>query len=57
MIKDPAGPGATPLVILCKDLNHPEEFQARYKYKYEVLGGMHTFMANHSLFRNFLNAS
>ena len=57
MIKDPAGPGATPLVILCKDLNHPEEFQARYKYKYEVLGGMHTFMANHSLFRSFLNAS
>ena len=51
MIKDPAGPGATPLAILCKDVNKPEDFQTKYKnvYKYEVLGGLHTFMAKSQL--------
>lgn len=47
MLKDPVGTGASPLVVLCGDMHHPEEFQERYFscYKYEVLGGLHTFMA------------
>jgi hypothetical protein len=48
MIKDPAGPGAAPMAILCKDVALPSNFQAKYKkvYKYE---GLHTFMAKSQL--------
>ena len=44
MLSDPAAPGATPMVGLCKGVN---DFNPRYKdvYKYEVLGGLHTMLA------------
>lgn len=47
MVKDPAGPGAALLALHCIDVNTPEEFQQKYTkvYKYEVLGGLHTYMA------------
>ena len=35
------------MAILCKDVHVASEVQHKYKnvYKYEVLGGLHTFMA------------
>ena len=51
MKKDSTGPGAAPLAILCRDVTQPDEFQEKYKnvYKYEVLGGLHTFIAKSQL--------
>ncbi len=44
MLGDPAAPGATPIVVLCKGV---DDFNPRHKdvYKYEVLGGLHTMLA------------
>ena len=49
------GPGAAPLVILCRDVTQPDEFQEMYKnvYKHEILGGLHTFKQNLSLHTKF----
>lgn len=51
MVKDPCGPGAAPLALLCKDMVKPSEFQDRFLniYKYEVLGGLHTYLAKMQL--------
>ena len=55
MIHDPSGPGAAPLAVLCKDVSKLEEFQDRHKkvYKYEVLGGLHSFLAKCQLTQEF----
>ena len=59
MVKDPAGPGASTIAVLCKDINKPEEFQEKYKivYKYEVLGGLHTYLAKLQLTQEFPESS
>ena len=53
MTHDPAAPGATPMVFLCKDIEDGTEFNEKHKnvynYMYEVLGGAHTFMAKQQL--------
>lgn len=51
MTHDPVAPGATPMAVLCKDIEDGAEFNEKYKnvYKYEVLGGVHTFMAKKQL--------
>ena len=51
MTYDPAAPGATPMTVLCKDIEDWAEFNEKSKnvYKYEVLGGVHTFMAKQKL--------
>lgn len=57
MIKDPSGPGAAPIAVLCKNVSKPEDFQDKYKivYKYEVLGGLHTYIAKAQLSQEFPN--
>ena len=59
MIKDPAGPGASTVAVLCKNINKPEDFQEKYKivYKYEVLGGLHTYLAKLQLTQEFPECS
>ena len=59
MVKDPAGPGASTIAVLYKDINKPEEFQEKYKivYKYEVLGGLHTYLAKLQLTQEFPESS
>ena len=52
MVKDPAGPGASAIAVLCKNINKPEEFQEKYN-KYEVLGGLHTYLAKFQLNQEF----
>lgn len=51
MISDPSAPGATPMAVLCKDVEAITEFNMKYKnvYKYEVLGGLHTLVAKGQL--------
>ena len=51
MISDPVGPGAVPLALLCLDKAVKEDFNSRHKavYLYEVLGGLHTFLAKSQL--------
>lgn len=51
MVADPAAPGATPMAVLCKDIDARSKFNSKYKnvYKYEVLGGMHTLLAKNQL--------
>jgi len=51
MVGDPLAPGATPMAVLCKDMENPSDFNVKYKnvYKYEVLGGMHTLLAKSQL--------
>lgn len=51
MMQDPSAPGATPMAVLCKDIDGAMEFNARHKnvYKYEVLGGLHTLVAKNQL--------
>jgi len=48
MKTDPVAPGKTPMVVLCQDVS---DFNPRLKnvYKYEVLGGLHTFLAKQKL--------
>ena len=51
MISDPAGPGACPIAVLCKNMTNPSEFQAKFKdvYEYEVLGGLHSLFCKNQL--------
>lgn len=51
MLTDPAGPGACPMAVFCKDIEKPEDFQAKYKdvYTYEVLGGLHSLLCKKQL--------
>lgn len=51
MVGDPSAPGATPMAVLCKDMDNPPDFNPKFKsvYKYEVLGGMHTLLAKTQL--------
>ena len=44
MVQDPSAPGATPIAVLCKDVEQITEFNMKHKnvYKYEVLGGLRT---------------
>ena len=51
MLRDPTGPGAAPIALLCMDKAKAGEFNAKHKtvYKYEVLGGLHTFLAKSQL--------
>jgi len=50
--KDPAAPGKTPMVVLCQEVS---EFNQRLKnvYSYEVLGGLHTFLAKQKLMAEY----
>lgn len=47
MLKDPTAPGSTPFAVLCKDKQNIADFNPKYAsvYKYEVLGGLHSFLA------------
>ena len=51
MLSDPSAPGATPMAVLCKDVDLLTDFNMKYKsvYKYEVLGGLHTLVAKEQL--------
>lgn len=51
MLLNPPAPGATPMAVLCKDVDEVSEYRAKYKnvYKYEVLGGLHTLVAKSQL--------
>ena len=51
MLQDPSAPGSTPMAVLCKDKDSVQEFSSRHKnvYKYEVLGGLHTYIAKMEL--------
>lgn len=51
MMQDPSAPGATPMAVLCKDVSAIMEFNLKHKsvYKYEVLGGLHTYVAKTQL--------
>lgn len=42
MLADPSTPGATPMAVLCTDMEVLTDFNLNYKsvYKYEVLGGL-----------------
>ena len=55
MVRDPSAPGATPVAVLCRDVNSVSDFNAKYKnvYKYEVLGGLHTLMAKQQLSQEY----
>ena len=50
MIKNPSAPGASTMVVLCKDVTM-ETFNPKYSsvYKYEMLGGMHSLLAKTQL--------
>ena len=52
MIADPSAPGATPMALLCQEVS---DFNPRHKnvYRYEVLGGLHTYMAKSQLVREY----
>ena len=54
MLADPAAPGATPMAVLCIDVEVATDFNVKYKsvYKYEVLGGLHTLVAKTQLMVN-----
>ena len=51
MIKDPSAPGATPMMVLCKEVHTVEGFNVKYLnvYHYEVLGGLHSLLAKNQL--------
>ena len=51
MIKDPSAPGATPMVVLCKEVHTVKDFNVKYLnvYHYEVLGGLHSLLAKTQL--------
>ena len=52
MMNDPAAPGATPMAVLCKDI---DDFNVKHKdvYKYEVLGGLCTLIAKSQLSQEY----
>ena len=51
MLKDPVAPGASPMAVLCREISKQSEFQEKVKniYHYEVLGGLHTYIAKSQL--------
>ena len=51
MIKDPFAPGATPMVVLCKEVHTVEGFNVKYLnvYHYEVLGRLYSLLAKTQL--------
>jgi len=55
MVNDPSAPGATPVAVLCRDIQSVSDFNPKYKnvYKYEVLGGLHTLMAKQQLLQEY----
>ena len=55
MILDPSAPGATPMVVLCKDVINIQQFNEKFLnvYKYEVLGGLHTLKAKNQLIEEY----
>ncbi len=55
MTQDPSAPGATPMAVLCKDVEVITEFHLKHKnvYKYEVLGGLHTLIAKNQLMEEY----
>ena len=54
MILDPSAPGATPMAVLCRDVSL-SSFNEKHLnvYKYEVLGGLHSFRAKMELMKEF----
>ena len=50
MILDPSAPGATPMAVLWKDVSD-SNFNEKHLnvYKYEVLGGLHSYQAKMEL--------
>ena len=54
MILDPSAPGATPMAVLCKDVNI-DLFNEKFLnvYKYEVLGGLHSLVAKNELLEEY----
>jgi len=54
MVADPSAPGATPLALLCKDISF-SNFNEKYLnvYKYEVIGGLHSFHAKSELVKEY----
>jgi len=55
MMQDSSAPGATPMAVLCKDVEVITEFNLKHKnvYKYEVLGGLHTLIAKNQLMEEY----
>ena len=51
MVKDASAPEAIPMVVLCKDVQTVEAFDAKYLnvYNYEVLGGLDSLLAKNQL--------
>ena len=51
MLQDPSAPGSILMAVLCKDKGGVQEFSSRHKkvYKYEVLGGLHTYITKTEL--------
>ena len=54
MVKDPSAPGATPLTLLCRDISF-SNFNEKHLslYKYEVIGGLHSFHAKSELVKEY----
>ena len=52
MLMDPSAPGAAPMAVLCKDVSS-SNFNEKHLnvYKYEVLGGLHSFQAKAELLK------
>ena len=57
ILRYPTGPGAAPLALLCMHRATTEEFNMKYKtvYKYEVLGGLHAYLAKSQLAQEVLD--
>lgn len=55
MLTDPSAPGATPMAVMCKDVEVVSDYNVKYKnvYKYEVLGGLHTLIAKTQLMEEY----
>ena len=54
MVLDPSAPGATPMALLCKDVSFSNFNEKHLKvYRYEVLGGLHSFLAKSELVKDF----
>lgn len=52
MVLDPSAPEATPMAVLCKDVSFANFNGKRLNvYKYEVLGGFHSFQAKSELMK------
>ena len=55
MILDLSAPGATPMVVLCRDVTNTEQFNEKFlnACKYEVLGGLHTLKVKNQLIEEY----